>query len=207
MTFGGRIAGALLAVAAVLPAQAAQAAQVAQVAQAAQVLQAAQMLQVAQVAQPPSPAASTPASPPMPTPEQAEALMRTDRFRELAAELRCLVCQNQTLADSGAELAIDLRNEVLRQMAAGRDNTQIKERLVERYGEFVLYRPAFSARNLALWGGPALLMAIGMLTIWRLSRRRLPAATPTTAADDATLRRVERLLADDPPATDRPPRA
>lgn len=150
-------------------------------------------------------AAQAPALPD-PTPEQAEALMRTDRFRTLAAELRCLVCQNQTLAESSAELAVDLRNEVLRQMSAGRDDTQIKERLVERYGEFVLYRPAFSARNLVLWAGPALLMSIGALTIWRLSRRRAPAARPTTAADDATLRRIEHLLADDPQPKDTPPR-
>jgi len=190
MTFGARIiAGTLLAFAFALPVQAAQAPPSAASAASA------------------ASSASAASAPPMPTPEQAEALMRTDRFRDLAAELRCLVCQNQTLADSGAELAIDLRNEVLRQMAAGRDDTQIKERLVERYGEFVLYRPTFSARNLALWGGPAVLMAIGLLTIWRLSRRRASAAAPTTPADDATLRRVERLLGDDPPPADAPPRA
>jgi cytochrome c-type biogenesis protein CcmH len=136
----------------------------------------------------------------MPPPAQVEALLRSDRFRHLASELRCLVCQNQTLADSSAELAVDLRNDVLRQMAAGRDDAQIKERLVERYGEFVLYRPALSARNAALWAGPAVLMAIGFFAIWRLSRRRAPAIAPVGPTDEAALRRVERLLADEPPA-------
>jgi cytochrome c-type biogenesis protein CcmH len=168
------VAAMLLSMAACLPAQAVRAAQ---------------------------PAASAPSSQdaPMPPPEQAEALLQSDRFRHLASELRCLVCQNQTLADSSAELAVDLRNEVLRQMAAGRDDAQIKERLVARYGEFVLYRPAFSARNAALWAGPAVLMAIGFVAIWRMSRRPAATAAPAAAGDDAALRRVERLLADEPP--------
>jgi cytochrome c-type biogenesis protein CcmH len=155
-------------------------------------------LNAARAAQP-APSAPSSQDAPAPTPEQAEALLRSDRFRHLAAELRCLVCQNQTLADSSAELAIDLRNEVLRQMAAGRDDAQIKERLVDRYGEFVLYRPAFSGRNAALWAGPAVLMTIGFVAIWRMSRRRASTASPAAPADEAALRRVERLLADEPP--------
>jgi cytochrome c-type biogenesis protein CcmH len=107
-----------------------------------------------------------------PSPEQARELLQSDRFRQLAAELRCLVCQNQSLADSNADLATDLRNEVLRQMSAGRDDTQIKHNLVERYGEFVLYRPAYSSRNLALWAGPAVLLALGAVVVWRISRTR-----------------------------------
>lgn len=134
-------------------------------------------------------------------PEQAEQLLRSDRFRHLAAELRCLVCQNQSLADSNADLALDLRNEVLRQMASGKDDAQIKAHLVERYGEFVLYRPVVSARTLALWGGPAVLLAIGALVLWRMSRR--PASTaaraPVAADLDARLARVDRLLDGDEP--------
>jgi cytochrome c-type biogenesis protein CcmH len=131
------------------------------------------------------------------TAEQAEQLARSERFRTLAAELRCLVCQNQTLADSNAELAVDLRNEVLRQMATGKDDAQIKSHLVARYGEFVLYRPTFSVRNIALWTGPAVLLAIGATVLWRTSRRRsAPMAAPGGDVE-ARLARVDRLLDDD----------
>ena len=133
------------------------------------------------------------------TAEQAQQWLRSDRFRTLAAELRCLVCQNQTLADSGAELAVDLRNEVLRQMAAGKDDAQIKSHLVARYGEFVLYRPTFGAHTIALWLGPAVLLAIGAIVLWRLARR--PSSLPSGAAPpdaQARLERIDRLLEDDP---------
>jgi cytochrome c-type biogenesis protein CcmH len=145
----------------------------------------------------PAPGTVPPAAPravPDPTPEQAAELLRSERFRTLASELRCLVCQNQTLADSSAELAGDLRNEVLKQMAAGRDDRQIKQHLVARYGEFVLYRPEFSARNLALWVGPATLLAIGAFVLWRITRRRPTPAGQAAPVDEATLRRIERLL-------------
>ena len=140
--------------------------------------------------------------PPAPSgvpPEQAEQLLRSERFRRLASELRCLVCQNQTLADSNAELAVDLRNEVLRQMAAGRDDREIKTRLVERYGEFVLYRPEVSPRNAVLWAGPAVLLAIGAVVLWRLARRRPAQRAPDRDDVEARLARVERLLDDDGP--------
>ncbi len=129
--------------------------------------------------------------------QQAEALVRSERFRQLAAELRCLVCQNQTLADSSAELAADLRNEVLRQMAAGKNDEQIKAHLVARYGEFVLYRPTASAHNFALWAGPAVLAATGGLILWRLTRRRqaLAASARQQTGDEAMLsRRLDELL-------------
>lgn len=129
--------------------------------------------------------------------QQAEALVRSDRFRQLASELRCLVCQNQTLADSNAELAGDLRNEVLRQMDAGKDDDQIKAHLVARYGEFVLYRPTASPHNLALWAGPAVLAATGGLILWRLTRRRQALASVSVqhAQDEAALnQRLDELL-------------
>jgi len=129
-----------------------------------------------------------------PSPEQARELLQSDRFRRLASELRCLVCQNQTLADSNADLATDLRNEVLRQMAAGRDDTQIKDNLVARYGEFVLYRPTYSSRNLALWAGPAVLLALGAFVVWRISRERRTSASG--AIDEAQLKRVDERLKD-----------
>ena len=124
--------------------------------------------------------------------EQAAELLRSERFRHLASELRCLVCQNQTLADSNAELAGDLRNEVLRQMSAGRDDAQIKDNLVARYGEFVLYRPTYSGRNLALWAGPAVLLALGAFLMWRISRARRTSAS--AVIDEAQLKRVDARL-------------
>ena len=127
-----------------------------------------------------------------PSPEQARELLQSDRFRRLAAELRCLVCQNQTLADSNADLATDLRNEVLRQMSAGRDDAQIKDNLVARYGEFVLYRPTYSGRNLTLWAGPAVLLALGAFLMWRISRARRTSAS--AVIDEAQLKRVDARL-------------
>ena len=117
-------------------------------------------------------------------------LMKSDRFRRLAEELRCLVCQNQSLVDSNAPLAQDLREEVVKLMASGRDDEQIKSFLVDRYGEFVLYRPAVSMRNGLLWFGPLLLLVIAAIGWARLGRRK-PA--PAQSAQDA-LRHVDDLL-------------
>ncbi|MBA3478483.1 MAG: cytochrome c-type biogenesis protein CcmH [Lautropia sp.] len=116
--------------------------------------------------------------------------MKTERFRRLAGELRCLVCQNQSLVDSNAPLAQDLRDEVVKLMASGRDDGQIKSFLVERYGEFVLYRPAVSMRNALLWFGPFLLLVIATIAWMRLGRRKPPAAQ---SAQDA-LKHVDELL-------------
>ena len=113
----------------------------------------------------------------------------SERFRHLASELRCLVCQNQTLSDSNAPLAQDLRNEVARLMVAGKTDDEIKHFLTDRYGEFVLYRPAFSARNALLWVGPFLLLAVGVFAWWRLGRRR-----HSSEAGEADLARVDELL-------------
>ena len=136
----------------------------------------------------PSDAQAAPAT--APTAEEA-ALMKSERFRVLASELRCLVCQNQTLEDSNAPLAQDLRREVARLMAEGRDDAAVKSYLVDRYGEFVLYRPAFSARNALLWAGPFVLLLVGAFAWWRLGRRRTHAA-PQSA--DAALEKVDELL-------------
>jgi cytochrome c-type biogenesis protein CcmH len=120
----------------------------------------------------------------------ADALMKTERFRHLTGELRCLVCQNQSLVDSNAPLAQDLRVEVVKLMASGRNDREIKSFLVDRYGEFVLYRPALSLRNSLLWVGPFALLLIGLVAWWRLGRRR-PAA-PRSAQD--ALKHVDELL-------------
>ena len=118
------------------------------------------------------------------------------RLRVLGEELRCLVCQNQTLADSSAPLAQDLRNEIRQMIAQGRSDDQIREYLVQRYGDFVLYRPPWKATTLALWLGPFLLLALGAGVFARIVRgRRAAVAETKTPAEDRG--RVEALLAKD----------
>jgi cytochrome c-type biogenesis protein CcmH len=97
-----------------------------------------------------------------------------DRLHALTAELRCLVCQNESLADSTAPLALDLKREIGARMAAGDSDAQIITFLVERYGDFVTYRPPWSARTLLLWLGPLGLLGLGGAVLWR----HLRAATP-----------------------------
>jgi cytochrome c-type biogenesis protein CcmH len=93
-----------------------------------------------------------------------------DRFYQLTSQLRCLVCQNESLADSNADLAIDLKNEIRARMASGQSDAQIKKFLVDRYGNFVIYRPPFDATTLLLWLGPLLLAAGGLFAVWRSMR-------------------------------------
>lgn len=97
------------------------------------------------------------------------------RFNDLAAELRCLVCQNQSLADSDAPLARDLRRELQELIRSGRSDTEIKTYLTDRYGEFVLYRPPFDARTWWLWIGPGILvlLALGAVALIVRQRRRM----------------------------------
>ena len=98
------------------------------------------------------------------------------RLMTLAAELRCLVCQNQSLADSNAGLAVDLRNEIREQMQRGATDQDVIAYLVARYGDFVLYRPPMKASTVLLWGGPAILLLIGLALLARSIVRRRPAA-------------------------------
>lgn len=93
-----------------------------------------------------------------------------DRLYRLTSQLRCLVCQNESLADSDASLAVDLRNLVRDHMAAGESDAQIKQFLVARYGNFVIYRPPVTGSTLLLWLGPLLLVGIGILALWRSMR-------------------------------------
>ena len=120
------------------------------------------------------------------------------RVNELAAELRCLVCQNQSLADSHAELAIDLKNQVREQLRAGRSAAEVVSYMTDRYGDFVLYRPPWKASTLLLWLGPALLLILGAwragLAVRRL--RRAPAARELSEQDQA---RADALLGDPSP--------
>jgi cytochrome c-type biogenesis protein CcmH len=112
------------------------------------------------------------------------------RVADLAHELRCLVCQNQTIADSNAPLAVDLRNEIRSQLAAGRSERDVIDFMVARYGDFVLYRPPFKAATLALWLGPFLLLAIGALVFWRRVARRRPQQARLSEAERAQAARL-----------------
>ena len=94
------------------------------------------------------------------------------RYIELTTELRCMVCQNQNLADSDAPLAQDLRKEIHSMMLAGQNNDQITTFLVDRYGDFVLYRPAMKGNTLALWLIPGVLLGIGAITVFFTVRNR-----------------------------------
>jgi cytochrome c-type biogenesis protein CcmH len=94
------------------------------------------------------------------------------RLVVIAEELRCLVCQNESLASSHAELAEDLRREVRKLIAQGMTDSQIKTYLVERYGDFVLYRPPVKPLTWPLWFGPFLLLALAVWGLWRYMRQR-----------------------------------
>lgn len=118
---------------------------------------------------------------PLPFKDAAE----EQRFQHLARELRCLVCQNQNLADSDAGLAKDLRNEVFEQLRAGKSDDEIKSYLVARYSEFVLYDPPLKASTLVLWFGPFVLLAVGGIAVWLTVRRRAAQnPAPTRAAGE-----------------------
>jgi cytochrome c-type biogenesis protein CcmH len=121
-----------------------------------------------------------------------ESAQLDQRTRELAHELRCLVCQNQTIADSNAPLAQDLRGQIREQLAAGRSDQEVLDYMVARYGDFVLYRPPFKASTLALWIGPFVLLALGAFVFWRRVARRRPQAPP--ALSEAERAQAAKLL-------------
>jgi cytochrome c-type biogenesis protein CcmH len=106
------------------------------------------------------------------------------RMMRIAAELRCLVCQNQTIADSHAGLAIDLRNQVREMLARGQDDKQIIDYMTARYGDFVLYRPPLKNTTALLWFGPAVLLLGGLVTLFFVLRRRSRMAPELFDADE-----------------------
>jgi len=120
-------------------------------------------------------------------------------FDTLVAELRCLVCQNQNIADSNAELAVDLRREIFSMIQADKNKSEILDFMVQRYGEFVLYKPRLSPRTLVLWLAPALLLMLGGLILWRSTMNAKKTADTGTdnAPDSAALARARSLLEDD----------
>jgi len=113
------------------------------------------------------------------------------RVRNVALELRCLVCQNQTLADSNAELAVDLRNVIRQQLANGASDSDVRAFMVARYGDFVLYRPPLKASTVALWAGPFVLLAGGLVLLVRRLRRR--PAEPQALSEAERARAAELL--------------
>jgi cytochrome c-type biogenesis protein CcmH len=127
--------------------------------------------------------------------------VKESRARDLSRELRCMVCQNQSIDDSEAPLARDLRLLVRERIAAGDSDAQVMDFLVARYGEFVLLKPRLKSHTLLLWLLPPLALVGGGLALWAHNRRRTKAAT-----DDSSLKlsaeeeaRLERLIAAEPP--------
>ncbi len=119
------------------------------------------------------------------------------RVMAVSEELRCLVCQNQTIADSHADLAVDLRNQIRTKLQAGESELAIKAYMVERYGDFVLYRPPLKATTVLLWVGPFALLLLAAVALWRAIRQRAQRLA-SAAPSDADLARARRLLVDDP---------
>jgi len=121
------------------------------------------------------------------SPEQERA------YKELTAELRCLVCQNQDIADSNAELAQDMRRKVHSMLQEGKDKQQIADFMVQRYGDFVLYKPPFDARTAVLWIGPFVFF---ILAIWLMLRsiRKAGERDRTNRVDSEQLQQAHHLL-------------
>ena len=107
------------------------------------------------------------------------------RVMAVAVELRCLVCQNQTIADSNAGLAVDLRNQTREMLRAGKSEREVLDYMTARYGDFVLYRPPVKNTTALLWFGPPLLLGAGLLTLWLVLRRRSRLGADQFDADDA----------------------
>lgn len=113
--------------------------------------------------------------------------LRQQRYQGLLEELRCLVCQNQSLADSHADLAQDLRDEVFRMVGEGHDDRAIVDFMVARYGDFVLYRPPVKSSTWLLWLGPGLLVMVGLCVVVGLARHRRQPPVELSAAERARL--------------------
>ncbi len=123
------------------------------------------------------------------TPEQEE------RYDKLISELRCLVCQNQNLADSNAELAVDMRRKTYEMVKANRSEKEIASFMVDRYGDFVLYRPPLNTNTLLLWVGPFIILAVGVGMLLRtIIRRRAGQVDPV---DETRLKTAASLLEGD----------
>lgn len=117
------------------------------------------------------------------------------RVQGIASQLRCLVCQNQSIADSDADLAVDLRKQVIEQINAGRSDKEIIDYMVERYGDFVLYNPPFKASTVILWLGPVVLFLAAAVAFYiNLRRRKSSAQAGARTLSPDEKRRAEALL-------------
>ena len=127
-----------------------------------------------------------------PEPVKGDAALE-QRLHKLSQELRCLVCQNETLADSRADLAEDLRDEIRQQMKAGKSDQEIIAFLTERYGQFILYRPQVTPTTYLLWFGPFVLLLAGLAVLfYYIKQRRDQIAEQPLSSDER--RRAEELL-------------
>ena len=106
------------------------------------------------------------------------------QYKEVASELRCLLCQNQSLADSHASLAVDLKEKIAEQIRAGKTSEEIKSYMQDRYGEFVIYKPAYSLENAALWLGPFVVLLVAVVMARKVIRKSQ--APPRQAAPSPT---------------------
>lgn len=115
-----------------------------------------------------------------------------ERYYSLLDELRCLVCQNQTIAESDADLAKDLRGEVKKMLQAGATDSEITEFMVDRYGDFVLYRPPVKPRTWLLWFGPLVFLVIALAALVQVVRRQKSAGSPALTEDEQA--KVDSIL-------------
>ncbi len=120
--------------------------------------------------------------------------VQEQRYKDLIAEIRCLVCQNQSLSDSDAELAQDLRLEVYELMDQGQNDTEIIDFLVARYGDFVLYEPPVKPSTYIIWYGPFVLLALGIFMLFRTLKQRRRLREPEFSTEEQ--QRLKQLLGD-----------
>lgn len=125
------------------------------------------------------------------------------RYQELTGDLRCLICQNRSIADSDAPLAKDLRHIVAKQITQGRTDAQIKQYLVDRYGQWVLYDPPFEFATWLLWLGPFALLLVGLIIVLTVVRKRRDTTRRYPELDRA---RLARVLGETATPVDRPPK-
>ncbi|MCE2745974.1 MAG: cytochrome c-type biogenesis protein CcmH [Burkholderiales bacterium] len=118
-----------------------------------------------------------------------------EQYKEVASELRCLVCQNQSLADSHASLAVDLKQKVAEQIRAGKTNEEIKSFMQDRYGEFVIYKPAYSMENAVLWLGPFVVLVVAVVLARKVGKGK-GAGEAKAAVVDANAQWAEKLYAE-----------
>ena len=118
-----------------------------------------------------------------------------EQYKEVASELRCLVCQNQSLADSHASLAVDLKEKIAEQIRAGKTSEEIKSYMQDRYGEFVIYKPAYSMENAVLWLGPFVVLVIAVVLARKVGKGAGANRTSKPSDTDATTQWAESLYA------------